>query len=130
MFFVLLSFVIQASANNYPTSDRVRYVLGCFQELGRSTMDDLQTCSCRIDSIASNISFEQYGYAETYERNKRMTGEKGGVFRDNDAGKAFLEKLNVARAQASNQCKKVVRIEAPTDLTKEKRFNDIKVMKE
>lgn len=130
VFFVLLSFAIQVIANDYPTNDRVSYVLGCFQELGRNTMDDLQTCSCRIDAIASSIPFEQYSYAETYERNKRMTGEKGGVFRGNASAKAFTEKLNAAKQHAENQCKKVVRIEAPTDLTQDKRFDDVKFMKE
>ena len=68
-------------ANDFPTRDRVEYVLNCLQELGRNSMDDLQTCSCRLDFVASEMSFEYYGYAVTYNRNKRMTGEKGAVFR-------------------------------------------------
>ena len=102
-FILLLGVTSLVYANNYPTTERVEYVLNCLQELGRNSMDDLQTCSCRIDSISSNVPFETYGYAVTYERNKRMIGEKGGVFRDNDAGKAFSKQLTAAKEAAQGQ---------------------------
>ena len=124
-FMLLLGFSSALSANDFPTRDRVEYVLNCLQELGRNSMDDLQTCSCRLDSIASNVPFETYGYAVTYERNKRMTGEKGGVFRDNEAGKAFARQLTAAKETARGQCKQVVQIVAPTDLTRDERFSEI-----
>ena len=121
-FILLLGFSSVVSANDFPTRDRAEYVLNCLQELGRNSMADLQTCSCRIDSIASNLSFETYDYAVTYERNKRMGGEKGGVFRDNDAGKAFAKQLTTAKETAIGQCQQVVQIVAPTDLTGDKRY--------
>lgn len=129
-FIVLLGFSSVVTANDYPTQDRVEYVLNCLQELGRNTMDDLQTCSCRIDKIASQMPYETYNYAITYERNKRMTGEKGGVFRDNKAGKKFAKELEGIRETVGGQCRQVVHIVAPTDLTKDKRYNEIKEIKE
>jgi len=113
------------TANDYPTRDRVEYVLNCLHELGRNSMDDLQTCSCRIDSVASEIPFETYGYAVTYNRNKKMSGEKGGVFRDNKSGKEFLNQLSEIEDTAKGQCKQVVQIMAPTDLTKDEKHNKI-----
>ncbi len=121
------SFVV---ANDFPTRDRVEYVMNCLQKMGDYTMDELQTCSCRIDSIASEMSFELYGYAVTYDRNKRMTGEKGGVFRDNKAGKKFSKDLKGAEDTAKGQCIKVVHIVAPTDLTRDKRYDEINEIKE
>ena len=115
------------TANDYPTRDRVEYVLNCFQKLGRNSMDDLQTCSCRIDSVASAMPFEIYGYAVTYNRNKKMSGEKGGVFRDNKSGKEFSNQLFEIEDAAKGQCIQVVHIMAPTDLTKDKKYNKIKV---
>jgi len=109
-------------ANDFPTRDRVEYVLNCLQELGRSSMDDLQTCSCRIDSVASAMSFESYGWAVTYNRNKRMTGEKGSVFRDNKAGKKLAKELAGYEENAKGQCVQVVQIVAPTDLTGDSRY--------
>ena len=126
-FILLLGFSSVVTANDYPTADRVEYVLNCLQDLGRSSMDDLQTCSCRVDSIASNMPFETYGYAVTYNRNKRMTGEKGGVFRDNKSGKAFSKELKAAVETAIGQCKQVVQIVAPTDLTKDEKYQKIEV---
>jgi len=110
------------AANDFPTRDRVEYVLHCLQDMGRNSMDDLQTCSCRIDSVASAMSFESYGWAVTYDRNKRMTGEKGSVFRDNKAGIRLSKQLVAANETAKGQCKQVVQIVAPTDLTGDKRY--------
>lgn len=114
IFFIsFMSFLSVALANDYPTSERALYVLNCFQELNRDSLDDVQTCACRIDSIANSMSFEDYSYAITYDRNRRMTGKKGGVFRDNKAGKEFSKALMAAQEIASKKCKKVVHIVAP-----------------
>ena len=121
-FILLLGFSSVVSANDFPTRDRVEYVLFCLQELGRNSMADLQTCSCRIDAIASQIQFEQYGWAVTYDRNKRMTGEKGAIFRDNRSGKILSKQLAAATEKANGHCKQVVQIVAPTDLTGDKRY--------
>jgi len=117
------------AANDYPTRDRVEYVLNCLQDIG-NTMDELQTCSCRLDSVASAMSFEEYGYAVTYNRNKRMTGEKGGVFRDNNTGKRLAKELAGYEETAKGQCIQVVHIVAPTDLTRDKRYDEIREIKE
>ena len=122
-FILLFGFSSVVTANDFPTRDRVEYVLNCLQDMGRNSMDDLQTCSCRIDSIASNMPFEIYSYAVTYDRNKRMTGEKGGVFRDNKSGKLFSKELGEAQDTANSQCIKVVHIVAPTDLTRDEKYN-------
>ena len=117
-------------ANDYPTRDRAEYVLNCLQEMGRNTMDDLQTCSCRLDSIASAMPFEIYGYAVTYNRNKGMSGEKGGVFRDNKSGKEFSKQLTEFNDSAKGQCKQVVHIIAPTDLTRDEKYSKIDEIKQ
>ena len=121
-FILLLGLSSVVTANDYPTRDRVEYVLNCLQELGRNSMDDLQTCSCRLDSVASSMSFESYGWAVTYNRNKRMTGEKGSVFRDNKAGQRLSKDLAANEETAKGQCRQVVQIVAPTDLTGDKRY--------
>ena len=102
-----------AGANDFPTSERVEYVLNCLQQLGHTSLDNLQTCSCRIDSIAATIPFEDYSYAVTFNRNIRMTGEAGGVFRDNKAGRQFAKKLDATEQAAKEQCKPAVHIPAP-----------------
>jgi len=126
-FILLLCVSTYVAANDFPTRDRVEYVLNCLQDIGRNSMDDLQTCSCRIDSIAEAMPFEIYGYAVTYDRNKKMTGEKGGVFRDNTSGKEFSKQLTELNDSARGQCIQVVHIVAPTDLTRDEKYSKIKV---
>lgn len=127
LFFYILLMVVPlgAFADDYPTHERVYYVLNCFDNIGRYSWDDLHTCSCRIDSIASEISFESYSIATTYERHRRMPGKQGGVFRSNESAKEKSDKLVKAQRNAENKCKKVVQLTAPTDLTKDQRYNDI-----
>ena len=126
-FILLLCVSTFVTANDYPTRDRAEYVLNCLQDMSRNSMDDLQTCSCRIDSIAEAMPFEIYGYAVTYDRNKKMSGEKGGVFRDNKSGKKFSKELVELGDAARGQCIQVVHIVAPTDLTKDEKYNKISV---
>jgi len=126
-FILLLCASTFVAADDYPTRDRVEYVLNCLEDIGRNSMDDLQTCSCRIDSIASAMPFEIYGYAVTYDRNKKMSGEKGGVFRDNKSGKKFSKQLTADEDTAKGQCIQVVHIVAPTDLTKDEKYRKIEV---
>ncbi len=56
-----------------------------------------------------------------------MSGEKGGVFRDNKSGKEFSNQLFEVEDAAKGQCIQVVHIMAPTDLTKDEKYNKIKV---
>ena len=73
-----------ASAHDYPTMDRVDNVLTCMAENGGQNIDNLQRCSCQVDVLMQQVSFEEFTEARTYEIYKQMPGDKGGLFRDND----------------------------------------------
>ena len=109
----LISMSATTFANDYPTSDRVLHVLNCMNDLGGQTMENMQTCTCRVDSVAKQLVFEDYDYAMTYERNRRMTGEKGSVVRDNEKAKALYSKLKDAKNVAEQECPTVVRVKNP-----------------
>jgi hypothetical protein len=99
---------------DYPTSERVLYALNCMQDTGEGqTLESLYTCSCRIDSIAKQMVFVDYELGTTYERNRRMTGEKGSVVRDNKLAKESYAKLEKARKVAEQECPTVVRVKNP-----------------
>lgn len=91
-------------ANEYPTEETVRYILNCMTELGGQTDENLYTCACRYDAIRTEMSFSDYEEARTFERNKNMTGEKGGAVRDNQRAKAFYGDLVNAREIANASC--------------------------
>jgi hypothetical protein len=104
-------------ANEYPTEETVRYALNCMADLGGQTDQNLYTCSCRYDALRTEITFSDYEEAITFERNKKMPGEKGGAVRDNQRAKAFFDNLVKAREVADKSCitVKKVKLIKPTN---------------
>ncbi len=92
------------AATPYPTLETVDHVLTCMRENGGQNIDNLQRCSCEIDVIAQQMSFDDFNAARTYEIYKQMPGEKGGLFRESDLGQAQIEKLEAARVDARKRC--------------------------
>jgi hypothetical protein len=109
----MISMSASTFANDFPTTERVQYVLNCMQDVGGQNMESLYTCTCRIDSIAEQMVFFDYELGDTYERGKSMRGEKGGVVRDNKLAKEAHAKLEKARKVAEQQCPTVVRVKNP-----------------
>jgi hypothetical protein len=92
------------SANDFPTFDRVDYVMACMKDHGGQTMDNMFSCSCAVDKIAQHMKFEEYSEATVFERYKKMPGEKGGIFRDSEHGDALIKRLQEARQEADKSC--------------------------
>jgi hypothetical protein len=95
-----------ADANDYPTTARVDYVLGCMAANG-NTREALFKCSCAIDTIASLMSYFHYEQAETALSLQAGGGVGGrvGLFRDPPQIKAVIEELRRAQAEANLQCR-------------------------
>ncbi len=91
-------------ADEYPTNETVHFALSCMDELGGQTEENLYTCICRYDAIRSMMTYSDYEEGYTYERNKKMPGEKGSSFRDNERGKRFYEQLLEVRKSANDSC--------------------------
>ena len=69
-----------ASANDFPTLERVKYVQECMALKGGPTYVNMYGCSCVIDKIASQMTFEEYVHADAFVRLRNMRGERGGYF--------------------------------------------------
>ena len=110
----LIGLSAPALANDYPTDARVYYAVHCMHELGKQNLEHLYTCSCRIDSIAKQLVYDDYELATTYERNRQATGENGGVFRDATIAKDMFSKLEEVRKQAAQECPTVVKVKNPS----------------
>jgi hypothetical protein len=104
-------------ANEYPTQETVRYALNCMSELGGQTDENLYTCACRYESLKNSMTFSDYEEGITFERNKKMPGEKGSSFRDNERAERFYEELLSARETANASCTVVrhVKLIKPTN---------------
>ena len=93
-----------APANDFPTLTRVEYVLSCMQEKGGRNYDNLYHCVCAVDKIAAKMSHEEFMQAQTFETNKNLAGERGGVFRDPPQSKVLRDKLKAVNDEAVAAC--------------------------
>ena len=106
---VLLALVegaARAESNDYPTSARADYVIGCMAANG-NTREALLKCSCAIDTIASLMPYSHYEQADTLLSLQAGGGVGGrvGLFRDPPEIKAVIEELHRAQAEANLQCR-------------------------
>jgi len=104
MLLALLQPMVAYAGNDFPTLDRVNYVLDCMDRHGEQSITNLLGCSCTIDAIAGKMKFEKYSDAKTYEEYKDTPGDKGDAFRSNDRAKALYNKLNELEAEAEKHC--------------------------
>jgi hypothetical protein len=95
-----------AEGNDYPTTARADYVIGCMAANG-NTHEALLKCSCAIDTIASVMPYSHYEQAETALSLQAGGGVGGrvGLFRDPPQIKAVIEELHRAQAEANLQCR-------------------------
>ena len=93
------------AANDYPTRDRVEYVLNCVAQHGGLTYITQYACGCKIDKIAEKMTFKEYEDAKTFTYlSKGQTGDAGGVFRDPAQSKDLRKRLKEAEASAEKSC--------------------------
>jgi hypothetical protein len=52
--------------NDYPTRDRVEYVLNCVAQHGGLTYITQYACGCKIDKIAEKMTFKEFEDAKTF----------------------------------------------------------------
>lgn len=92
-----------AWGHDYPTVDRVEFVLECVRNNG-GEYQYLYKCSCAIDAIAAELPHETYVDSSTIARYQGMGGERSGLFRDSDGVKDLAKRFRSAQAQAFEQC--------------------------
>jgi len=90
--------------NDFPTRDRVEYVLNCVAQHGGLTFITQYACGCKVDKIAEKMTFAEYEAAKTFSMLKSTPGEAGGIFRDPKQSKDLRKQLKDAEAWAEKQC--------------------------
>lgn len=91
------------SAHDYPTTDRVEFVLECMRNNG-GDYQYLYKCSCAIDAIAKDMAYDNYVESAAIVRYQGMGGERAGVFRDPEGMKDAAKRYRTVRADAFKQC--------------------------
>ena len=92
-----------AFANDYPTADRVQYVLECMYRNGGSSVF-VYKCSCVIDSIAQKFTYDEFTEGSTIARYQGMAGEGMGLFRDAPEERAAAKRYREVEADARKLC--------------------------
>jgi hypothetical protein len=92
--------------NDYPTAARVDFVIGCLMD-HQFKHDALEPCSCKIDVIADQLTYDEYDEADTIlgvQRNGGM-GRANDLFRDTPVAHKIMGKFHQAQAEAEKECK-------------------------
>lgn len=92
-----------ATGNDYPTAVRADYVFACMAANGQ-TSEMLQRCSCSIDIIAEQLSYEEYEKANTILRLRQDQGQRGVLFRNAAWAQDAVEVLEDAQAESTLRC--------------------------
>lgn len=90
-------------ANDFPTADRVEYVLECMMA-HPGKQEYLYKCACTIDQIAQAIAYDEYVEIATAARHQSMSGQRGAEFRDPDSVKAMAGKYRALQDRARQAC--------------------------
>ncbi len=95
----------RAAPAAYPTETLADYVLGCMASNGQ-TEDAMRRCSCSIDYIASQVSYDDYVQAETVLRMQQIPGgdDRAAMFRGTPWAQQMVEKLRRAQVEAEVRC--------------------------
>lgn len=92
-----------AAGNDYPTAVRADYVFACMAANGQ-TSEMLQRCSCSIDMIAEQLSYEEYEKANTVLRLRQDQGQRGVLFRNAAWAQDAVDVLKDAQAESTLRC--------------------------
>jgi len=92
-----------AMANDFPTADRVQYVLECMYRNGGSSVY-VYKCSCVIDSVAQKYKYDEWVNISTIARYQTLPGEGGGMFRDEPENRAASKRYRDVEADANKLC--------------------------
>ena len=92
------------NVNDYPTRDRVDYVLECVAKHGGLSYINQYACGCKIDKIAEKLNFADYEAARTFVQMQKTPGENGAPFRDHKQSKDLRNQLKEAENAAEKAC--------------------------
>jgi hypothetical protein len=99
---------VSASADDYPTYERVQYAIQCITKYG-GAQHLIYQCSCAIDKLAAQFSIDDYVEMQTAVNGASITGERGGELRDNPELRAAAKRYREAEQAALKSCGVAVR---------------------
>lgn len=93
-----------ALAHDYPTAERVLYVQDCMNAHSGPSFEMIHKCSCVIDRIAQEVSFDDYVEYSTASKAASIGGERGGVIRDSENLQQEIKRYRALQNAAEQGC--------------------------
>jgi hypothetical protein len=94
---------LAAAGHDYPTVDRVEFVLECMQK-NAGKQEFLYKCSCVIDEIARHFAYDDFVEAATAARFQSLGGDRGGLFRDPPKTREMAKRYLQVQNDAMKRC--------------------------
>ncbi len=93
-----------AWAHDYPTAERVEFVLECMRDHPGPEFEMVHKCSCAIDRIAEVLTHDAFVEGSTLAKAVTIAGERGSVLRDNEAAQADARKFRSLYKEVRRKC--------------------------
>lgn len=100
----LLAGTVPATANDFPTVDRMLYVQECIQAHPGPNFEMVNKCSCALDKLALKVKFDEYVTMTTIVKAVTIGGERGGELRDNESIKPQIKRYRDLQSEAQKSC--------------------------
>ncbi len=94
-----------ASANDYPTIDRVEFVHMCQRENpDKPPHEMLYKCACVIDKLAESLPYDDFVESSTAFYASSIAGERGQVIRNERVAKELADQYRGLLGKARKAC--------------------------
>jgi hypothetical protein len=100
----LLTASAAACANDFPTVDRVLYVQECMRAHPGPQFEMTSKCSCALDALARDITYDDYVTMSTIAKAITIGGERGGTIRDAPSLESQAKRYRELQTKAEKGC--------------------------
>ena len=94
---------LEIKTKNIPTNEKVEYVFACMQG-NEDTQAYIVKCSCSIDYIDEQMTYEDYVQAETIMSLRQIYGEKSLLFKNTPNAMEITSNMQNILAEAEMEC--------------------------
>ncbi len=94
---------LEIKTKNIPTNEKVEYVFACMQG-NEDSQAYLVKCSCSIDYIDEQMTYEDYVQAETIMSLRQIYGEKSLLFKNTPNAMEITSNMQNILAEAEMEC--------------------------
>jgi len=93
-----------STSHDFPTLERVLFVQECMQIHPGPGYEMSSKCSCLLDTLASQLSHEEFISMVTLGKASSMAGERGGSIRDAPDLASQLQRYRALQTQGEKAC--------------------------